>query len=157
MLAAVGVVLLKAVIQAQQTVLPPSMHRSGPPVPAMAQIRNRMKQFRDRQAEQLAGEIGPPPGECQVDVSHIEDDDLGEGLAEFVADIFTRDYWHVEVSPSEQLSCASPGIIVQFSAPAATAAAKLQAALSYREDTAITPIWPGDPHSCGLHITVGPQ
>jgi len=109
------------------------------------------------QAQALAGEIGPPRGNCRVDVSHIEDDELGEGFAEFVIDVFARAYWNVEALEIEQVASAPPGILIQFSPVAATAAATLQAALSAREPTDIAPIGVGDPQNCSLRITVGPQ
>jgi hypothetical protein len=156
-MAAIGVVLLAVAIEAQQASLTPGTQTNGPPLPALVQLRAQMKQIREAQAQELAREIGPPPTDCQVDVSHIEGDELAEGLAEFVADVFRRAYWNVELSPSEQLTCAAPHILIQSSPSVATVATKLQATLGQRVQTAIVPVWVGDPHGCSLHVTVDPQ
>ena len=154
-LAVIALVLLDVAARAQPSSLASSTPTSRPPFLVM--LRREAKKLMDMQAQELAGEIGPPPGNCRVDVTHIEDDELGEGFAEFVADVFNRAYWTVEVSPVEQLASAMPGMLIQFSPLTATAAAKLQAALSQRETTSIAPIVGSDRQSCSLHITVGPQ
>lgn len=156
-MAAVGVVLLAVAIEAQPASLTPGTQTSGAPLPALVQLRAQMKQIREAQAQELAGEIGPPPSDCQVNVSHIEGDELAEGLAEFVADVFRLAYWNVELSPNERLICTAPHILIQFSPSVATVATKLQATLSQRIATVIVPVWLGDPRGCSLHVTVDPQ
>ena len=56
-LAAVGVVLLEIAIRAQQISLTPNTPSSGSPVPVIVQLRTRMKQLQDMQAQELAGEM----------------------------------------------------------------------------------------------------
>ena len=154
-LAVVSLVLLLAAARAQPTTVTSDTPSSRPP--AIAMLRAQLRILMDMQAEMLAGEIGPPPGNCRVDVSHIDHDELGEGFAEFVADVFNRAYWKVEVSAAEPLACAPPGILIEFSPAALPAAATLQAALNERERTDIAPIWVDDPRTCSLRVTVGPQ
>lgn len=158
-LVALCVVLLQVTVSAQQTSSTPTPQSSGGRAAGTAvdQFRAFMKRVQDMHAQELAAEIGPPPADCQVDVGYSEDDEGGEGAAQFIADVFHRAYWHVVAYPSEALSCAVPGILIQCDPSTATVAEKLRAALLQREETVIAPAWLGDPRGCGLHITIGPQ
>ena len=125
--------------------------------PLFVGLRAQMKHIREMQAQELAGEIGPPPADCRVTVNHNEDDELGEALAEFVFDVFRRAYWTVEVAAGEQLTSATSDILIDFSPATADAAAKLQAVLSQRQHTVIAPIMIDAALSCRLRVTIGPQ
>ena len=105
MLAAVGVVLLVVAAQAQPA--PPTSGRQTNGS-ALSQLRGRMKQLQEIQAQELAGRIGPPPAGCAAVLSYADPDELSEGLAEFVADVLNRAYWNVQRSSNDALACATP-------------------------------------------------
>jgi hypothetical protein len=154
-LTVIGLFLLSVMAQEPPPPAPPVRRIEGQQ--GMVGLRAQMKRLRQAQAHKLADEIGPPPGDCPVDVGHIRADELGEGIAQHIAEIFQFAGWKVEVTPHEPTTSAAPGVLIEFSPATAIAAGKLQTALNQLEHTAIAPRSTNDAPGCGLRITVGPQ
>jgi hypothetical protein len=119
-------------------------------------LRKVLAEARMRDARQMAEAIGPPPGDCRVDVTHAEDK-LSMGLAAFVVDVFTFAGWKVEDSRSEEPAAGEPHILIRFTPSTAKAATQLQAGLSRRERTDTEPVPADRKRGCWLGVSVSPQ